>query len=122
MKNYYDNFQKVVNRGKQAAQPAKSRTMKGRVQDEKEKQDKIAKNKDNMKKVGQVASNVVQALGGIGSQILGNKELTGKVGQALGGVGSILFRKRRRRYGIENKRKLSEIQVKGGGNSGTRVR
>ena len=69
MKNYYADFQKVVNRGRQAAVPARSRTMKGRVQDTKDKEAKIAKNKENWKKVGQFAGNVVNAVKGVGKAI-----------------------------------------------------
>ena len=83
--------------------------MKGRVQDTKNKEEKVAKNKENWKKIGDTA---VKALGGVGTALLNSKEMTGKVGQALGGVGGILFRKRKKRL----------RKNKGGGDSGTRVR
>ena len=95
----------AIAKAKRKVNPPTSRTMKGRVQDKKDKEAKVAKNKENWKKIGSTA---VKALGGVGTALLNSKEMTGKVGQALGGVAGILFRKKKRRE-------------KGGGGTGTRV-
>lgn len=117
MKDYLGQFQKAVGMGKKAARPAKSRTMKGRVEDEKEKKQKALDVKlkaDSIRRgVEGVGRAAVNALTGktirdaiqkspFKSNLLGMVIDKGnKVNSRTGGggtnVGGILRRKRARR-------------------------
>lgn len=115
MKDYLGQFQKAVSMGKKAARPAQSRTMKGRVQDEKEKKQKAldVQSKANAirRGVGDFGKAAVNALTGktlrdaiqkspLKSNLLGivkGEKVNSRTGGGGTNVGGILRRKRARR-------------------------